>query len=127
MLTPGYPRPIALALAGLFVHTTATTVLLIDQRGQMCAAQGDCLRAELKQHATLIAGTMQSAREVQLNTNPPSDGILITQGIRENLVCAPVSGAHVLALIVPKGKALSSIKQHIQHMLPELNDLLEQR
>jgi hypothetical protein len=102
MLVPGYPRPIAVTLATLFVDTAANTAIMFDRQGQLLAGQGDCLRTDLKQQAALIAGTLRSSREVQALTDRPGDGMLITQGARENLICAEVISGYSLALLLPK-------------------------
>jgi hypothetical protein len=124
MLRPGYPRPIALALATLFVDITANTAIVFDRQGQVLAGQGDCLRADLKQQATLIAGTLRSSREVEVLTDRADDGMLITRGAHQNLICAEVTSDHILALMLPKDVPVVRAKQRAEQAIQELRTLL---
>ena len=124
MLRPGYPRPIAMTLATLFVDTTANTVIVFDSQGQLLAGQGDCLRADLKQQAALIAGTLRSSREVELLTDPADDGMFITHGARENLICAEVTSDYILALLLPKDVPVVRAKQRTEQAIQEVRTLL---
>ena len=124
MLRPGYPRPIAVALATLFADTTANTAIVFDRQGQLLAGQGDCLRADLKQQAALIAGTLRSSREVEVLTARAVDGMLITQGARENLICAEVTSDYILALMLPKDVPVVRATQRTEQGIHELRTLL---
>lgn len=124
MLAPGFPRAIAVALATLFADTAANTAIICNHRGDVLAGQGDCLRTDLKQQAALIAGTLQSSREVQALSERPRDELLVTQGARENLICGEVAPGYILALLVAKDVPLASAKQRFQQGLQELRVLL---
>src|SRR5262245_24558237 len=124
MLVPGFPRAIAVALATLFADTAANTAIICSSRGDVLAGQGDCLRTDLKQQAALIAGTLQSSREVQVLSDRPGDELLITQGARENLLCAEVKPGYMLALLVAKDVPLASAKQRTEQALQEVRALL---
>jgi Roadblock/LC7 domain len=124
MLRLGYPRPIAVALATLFVDTTANTAIIFDRQGQVLAGQGDCLRPDLKQQAALIAGTLRSSHEVELLTDRADDGMLITLGARENLICAEVTSDYILALMLPKDVPVVRAKQRTKQGIQEVRTLL---
>jgi hypothetical protein len=124
MLIPGYPRRIAVALATLFVDTTANTALIFDYQGRVRAGQGDCLRADLKQQTALIAGTLKSSHEVQFLSDQPHDELLISQGARENLMCAELTPNDVLALLLPKEVSISQATVRTRQAIQELRTLL---
>lgn len=124
MLAPGYPRLIAVVLATLLVDTAATTILIVDRRGRVLAGQGDCLRTDLKQLAALIAGTLQSSREVQVLTDRPSGELVITQGTRETLIGSALTGDSSLALMLPNDVPLTQATQRTQQAVQEVRTLL---
>lgn len=112
-------------LSALREDTGCEAVLLLDQNGELIAAQGDHDQQDVVRLGTLIAGTFASSREMaRLTSDRDEVQVIFQQGERANTLFMLIKGRWILVLIMQSSQPLGAVKVRSRQTVAELERLL---